>query len=287
MQIIDTHLHLLYPDQLRYSWAAGVPALQGTASIETYEALARPLGIAAALMMEVDVDEPDIDAEIALVGDLVARDDTFVEGMIAACRPEQATPAFSAFVDGLAKRPYVKGLRRILHTSPDALSATPTFGANLNQLAAQGYSFDLCVLARQLEPVAVPLAKDCPDLTIILDHCGVPDIAGGALDAWRKDMRDVSSLPNVHCKVSGIVAYAGPDWTVETLRPYFEHVIECFGWERVVWGSDWPVCRLGGDLAKWVEATHALLAGCSGDEQAALLHRNAQRLYRMENKHLA
>lgn len=281
MPIIDTHLHLLYPDQLRYGWAAGVPALQGAASIETYEALARPLGIEAALMMEVDVDEPDIDAEIALVGDLVARDDTFLEGMIAACRPEQPESAFAAFVDGLARRPYVKGLRRILHTSPDALSTTPAFRANLNRLATHGYSFDLCVLGRQIEPVGVPLAKQCPDLTIVLDHCGVPDIAGETLDTWRTSIREIAALPNVNCKVSGIVAYAGPNWTVNTLRPYFEHVIECFGWERVVWGSDWPVCRLGGDLAKWVEATHALLAGCSADEQAALLHDNAQRLYRI------
>ncbi|RKP54861.1 amidohydrolase family protein [Pararobbsia silviterrae] len=281
MQIIDTHLHLMYPDTLRYAWAASVPELQGAATVEMFETLARPLGIERALMMEVDVDEPDIEAEIDVVGALVARTDTCVEGMIAACRPERPGTAFAAFVERLAARPHVKGVRRVLHTSPDTLSASQTFSDNLNRLAAQGLSFDLCVLARQLRGVAVPLAQRCPDLSIVLDHCGVPDIAGGALDAWRADLRAIAALPNVSCKISGIVAYAGAGWTVETLRPYFEHVIACFGWERVVWGSDWPVCRLGGDLARWVDATHALLHGCSADEQAALLNRNAQRLYRL------
>ncbi len=85
----------------------------------------------------------------------------------------------------------------------------------------------------------------------------------------------------MHCKVSGIVAYAGDGWQVADLRPYVEHVVECFGWDRLVWGSDWPVCRLGGDLPAWLDATQALLEGCSADEQAALLHDNAQRVYRL------
>ncbi|CAM2146635.1 L-fuconolactonase [Pararobbsia alpina] len=287
MNIVDTHLHLLYPDRIRYPWVSSAPALQGESSIEMYEALVRPLGVVSALMMEVDVDERDIEAEIDLVGELVARDDTFVEGMIAACRPEQTVKEFASFVDGLAARPFVKGLRRILHQSPDTLSASSPFAENLNRLASGGYSFDLCVLACQLAPVAVPLVRQCPDLTFILDHCGVPDIAGGALESWRQDMRAVAALPNVNCKISGIVAYAGPNWTVDTLRPYFEHVIECFGWDRVVWGSDWPVCRLGGDIGRWIEATRALLEGCSADEQAALLSKNAQRLYRVNVGHAA
>lgn len=284
MQIIDTHLHLMYPDRLRYAWAAGVPELQGPATIETFEALARPLGISAALMMEVDVDEPDIDAEIEFVGALAARDDTLIKGMIAACRPEHSVDAFAEFIERLVTQPHVKGLRRILHTSPDALSASSTFASNLDRVAAQGLSFDLCVLARQIRSVALPLAARCEGLTIILDHCGVPDMTAGALNTWRDDIRAIAALPNVNCKISGIVAYAGPSWTVETLRPYFEHVVECFGWNRVVWGSDWPVCRLGGDLGKWVEATRALLTGCSHDEQAALLSENATRLYRLTPK---
>lgn len=282
MQILDTHLHLLYPESLNYAWTHGLPALSGPAYIETYEALAKPAHISAALMMEADVDASQIEAEIDLVGEIIARADNDVIGMIAACRPEQPASEFAGFVERLAQRPHVKGLRRILHTSPDTLSQTETFAANLNVLAAQGYSFDLCVLPSQLTTVGLPLAQRCPELTIVLDHCGVPNIKDKALDPWREGIRAMAALPHVNCKISGIVAYAGEGWQVSDLRPYFEHVVECFGWDRLVWGSDWPVCRLGGDLGAWVDATMKLLEGHSASEQSALLYENARRIYRLD-----
>ncbi|HTJ93328.1 MAG TPA: amidohydrolase family protein [Pararobbsia sp.] len=282
MQIIDTHLHLIYPDSLTYEWIDDVPILQGTSSIEMYEALVRPAGVSSALMMEVDVAEHHIEAEIDLVGALIARGDTFVEGMIAACRPEQPADEFAAFVDRLAARPFVKGLRRILHRSPDDLSRPESFAANLNRLVAHDYTFDICVLASQLSTVALPIATRCPDLTLVLDHCGNPDIANHGLDPWRDAIRALAQQPNVYCKVSGIVNHAAEHWSADDLRPYFEHLVECFGWDRLVWGSDWPVCRLGGDVNAWLDATRVLIAECSEDEQSALLSRNAARVYRLD-----
>ncbi|ESX90167.1 hypothetical protein X756_06315 [Mesorhizobium sp. LSHC412B00] len=95
-------------------------------------------------------------------------------------------------------------------------------------------------------------------------------------------MTEIARRPNVIGKISGVVAYADAgSWTVETLRPYVEHTIGCFGWDRVVWGSDWPVCTLGGGLATWVTATHALIAGASPDERAKLLSGNARRTWKL------
>ena len=287
MPIIDTHLHLLYPDSLSYEWTDGVPILQGTSSIEMYESLVRSAGVTSALMMEVDVAEHDIEAEMDLVGAIIARGDTIVEGMIAACRPEQPVDEFAAFVDRLAARPFVKGLRRLLQAVPDDLSKRESFAANLNRLVAHDYTFDVCVQATQLETVALPLAIRCPDLTLVLDHCGNPDIAANDLDPWRDNIRALAAQPNVNCKISGIVNHAAQGWTASDLRPYFEHLVECFGWDRLVWGSDWPVCRLGGDVNAWLDATKALVAECSDDEQSALLWRNALRLYRMDSATLA
>ena len=88
--------------------------------------------------------------------------------------------------------------------------------------------------------------------------------------------------PNVTAKISGVVAYADAEtWRVETLAPYVNHVIELFGWDRLVWGSDWPVCTLGGGLATWVAATHALLSGCSQDEKTKLFSGNARRIWNL------
>lgn len=117
-------------------------------------------------------------------------------------------------------------------------------------------------------------------MQFVLDHCGVPDVKGGGDHPWREHMAEIARRPNVIAKISGVVAYADAgSWTVETLRPYVEHTIACFGWDRVVWGSDWPVCTLGGGLATWVAATHALIGGASLEERTMLLSGNAKRLW--------
>ncbi|SER46882.1 Predicted metal-dependent hydrolase, TIM-barrel fold [Faunimonas pinastri] len=274
MRIIDTHLHLVYPDRFAYPWLTDVPALNRPFSFPDYWEQAEKAGIAAALHIEVDVVEEDREAETRFVTGLDPR----IAGAVASCRPENAD--FAAELERLAAIPGVKGLRRILHTSPDELSQTPLFAENLNRIAAHELTFDLCVLARQL-PVGRDLAARCPDVQFILDHCGVPDIEGDDFDTWADDLRHMSELPNVAVKISGISAYARPDWSLDDLRPWVEHTIACFGWDRVVWGSDYPVCTLNADLGLWVETTRALLAGTSGAEQEQLFSRNAERLYRL------
>ena len=273
MRIVDTHLHLVYPERFAYPWLDGVPALNKPHRLEDYRREAAGLGIEAALHMEVDVAEAEMEAETRVVLGLGPP----IVGAIASCRPEHA--GFPAFLERVVAIPGVKGFRRILHTSPDDLSGSATFVHNLRRLAPLGLPFDLCVLARQLA-VGRALVEACPDVSFVLDHCGVPDIAGG-LDPWRAEIAAMARLPNVSVKLSGIVAYAGPDWTVETLRPYAEHAIGSFGADRVVWGSDAPVCTLGASLTRWVEATHALLAGFPETEKAAILSGNATRIYKL------
>ncbi len=96
-----------------------------------------------------------------------------------------------------------------------------------------------------------------------------------------RDIAALAARPNVAAKISGIVAYAKPDWTLDDLRPFVEHIIACFGWDRVVWGSDHPVCTLTANLERWVAATRELVAGASQDEQSKLFHRNAERIYQL------
>lgn len=274
MRIIDTHLHLIYPERFSYPWLLDAPALNKPFRLEDYWAEARALGITDALHMEVDVALRDLEEETRFAADLPSP----IVGTISSCRPE--TEDFDADFARLAAVPGVKGFRRILHTSPDELSQTERFAANIRRIGQAGLPFDLCVLARQLN-VGRKLAERCPDVQFVLDHCGVPDIAGQVLEPWRTDIAALARLPNVAAKLSGLVAYAGPDWTVDDLRPYAEHVIERFGFDRIVWGSDAPVCTLTAGLTRWVDATHALLSGCSAGEKERLLSANAARIYRI------
>jgi len=277
--IIDTHLHVIDLSALDYPWLADVPALNRAWSYEAYELEARRSGISQTLHMEVDVAAGCIEDETAYVGSLAARTNSLVTGAIAACRPED--PGFAAYLERQRDNPLVKGFRRVLHVMPDELSDQPLFRENIARLAGTGLTFDLCVLPHQL-PRAMALADLAPDVTFILDHCGVPDIKGDARQPWQDNITELAKRPNVNVKISGVVAYADADtWVADTLRPWAEHTISSFGWDRAVWGSDWPVCTLGGGLLAWVAATHALLDGASLDERQKLLSGNAKRIWNL------
>jgi len=272
--IIDTHLHLIDQDRLHYPWLQDVPALNRSFPLQEYWSEAEALGIEAALHMEVDVADQDQEEETEFVLDLGRP----VIGAIAAARPEDSR--FAAQLERIADNPGIRGIRRILHTAPDELGRQPIFAENLRRLAQRDLSFDLCVLARQL-PIAAEIARACPEVRFVLDHCGVPAVEGHALSPWAEDIRRVAELPNVACKISGVVAYAGAAWTADDLRPFVEHCIESFGWDRVVWGSDWPVCTLTADLTRWVQASRDITSRCSESETERLFHRNARRIYRL------
>jgi predicted TIM-barrel fold metal-dependent hydrolase len=278
--IIDTHLHLFDLAALRYPWLSSVPALDRNFLYADYAREARRLGITSALHMEADVDPADIEAETGYVQRLAGQDGSLIAGAIVACRPEDA--GFADYLERQTANPFVKGLRRVLHVMPDDLSESALFRENLKRISGTGLTFDLCVLPHQI-PNAIALVNLAPDVQFVLDHCGVPDIKGGSVYPWHRHMAEIAKQANVVAKISGVVAYADPDsWTAETLRPYVEHTIASFGWDRVVWGGDWPVCTLGGGLSTWVAATHALLAGTSVDQRDRLLSGNARRIWNLD-----
>jgi len=288
-QWLDTHLHLLYPERLHYDWTAELPALQHPFHLQSYLNEARSLGIGPALHMEADVREADIEAETELLQELTKGPSGQIMGAISSCRPESTdSKAFALFVERTTANPLIRGFRRVLHTQPDELASSERFRANLRLLTAQGHPFDLCVLPRQLAQAA-ELARFLHSTTFVLDHCGIPPIASGEFEYWRTQIRTLATLPNVHCKISGVIAYGDPArWqgsdvapVAGDLRPYIEQVIHSFGWQRVVWGSDFPVCNLTKGLTTWKHATDLLMRGASDSELDALAQGNARRIYRL------
>jgi len=277
--ILDTHLHLVYLDRFDYPWLERELDIKAQRTIEGYFAEAERLGIEAVLHMEVDVAEAEIEAETRFVTRLDDASRGRLAGAIAACRPESRN--FAAQFETLAAIDGVKGFRRILHTQPDGLSQTSVFRDNVRRLAEGDFTFDLCLRADQLLPVGAPFIDQCNEVQFVLDHCGGPDIAGGDDAAWRSAMTELARRPNLACKISGVIAYAGPNPTAAMLRPYIEHVIANFGWNRVVWGSDHPVCTRHASLTKWVEISREIVAGASEAEQKRLFADNARRIYRI------
>ncbi|MGZ4418392.1 MAG: amidohydrolase family protein [Gaiellaceae bacterium] len=278
--IVDTHQHLIYPGLLPYPWTAGIPMLEDRAfRREDYLAAAAGSGIAATIFMEATTVDPAEHDELAFVGSLSPDPDPAIVGIVAACRPER--PGFAAFLDAL-RGARVVGLRRVLHCEPDELSRAQLFRENLRRLPDYALSFDLCVLVRQL-PLAIELVDACPSVSFVLDHCGNPDIASGGVEPWRTHLAEIASRPNLVCKLSGLLNRCDPEAaTLEAVRPYAEHAIESFGWERVVWGSDWPVVNLTSSLRHWVEISRNLVAGEHARRARALFRDNAVRVYGLE-----
>jgi predicted TIM-barrel fold metal-dependent hydrolase len=172
-------------------------------------------------------------------------------------------------------------LRRILHVVPDAVSYSPHFIPNLQALAQHNLSFDLCFFARQL-PLAMRLVRACPDTQFILDHCGNPDLTNDDLSVWRAAINELARLPNLVCKVSGIVVNTKPEgWTADDLRPVVEHLIETFGWDRLLFGSDWPVCTAAASFSQWVDALTGITKSAGAENQRKLFQTNAERVYRL------
>jgi len=277
MKRIDTHQHLWDLRQFPYSWCAGIPALNKSFLLDDYLAAAKNTGIEKTVFVECDVDEPHAIAEAQHIQKLADKH-PFIAGIVAAARPERAD--FTAQLDALLRLPKLRGIRRVLHVVPDEISLSALFAENVRRLAAHKLTFDLCVLARQL-PLAIALAAKCPDVQFILDHCGVPDVKGKVFDPWRTHIKELAARPNVVCKISGIVVQAGEGWTVTDLRRWVEHVVATFGWERVMWGGDWPVCTLSATLRQWVEAADLLFAAATELQRQKVFHKNAEKIYRI------
>ena len=104
---------------------------------------------------------------------------------------------------------------------------------------------------------------DHPDLQFVLDHCAKPQLATGEIADWQRDIASLAERPNIVCKLSGLVTEAAPDWQIADLRQAVDHVLACFGPQRLLWGSDWPVVNLAGGYEKWFAAAETLLADLS------------------------
>ena len=274
MKLIDTHLHLIDRSVTGHAWTARAPALAGR-DFPLEEALALYGGrVAGSIFMEVAA--LDWQAESRWIAGLV-REGRLL-GQIANCRPE-TDEGFEAWLEE-GRDLGVVGYRRILHEDvAEDVSLSEGFRENVRRIGRAGYPFDVNVLGRTLG-LARDLARACPDVQFVLDHCGTPDIAGGGWEVWAEGLREVAACPNVAVKLSGISAYASPGTaSLATLRPWIDHVIETFTPARMVWGSDWPVCNLGLGMEGWLDVTEAVLGELSEAERDAIGWRNAERIY--------
>ena len=174
----------------------------------------------------------------------------------------------------------LKGFRSILQAEQDRSSMLkPAFKRGLSQLQRHGYTYDLLVLPDQLK-YALELVTAFPDQLFVLDHIGKPNIKNGDISDWQKDIKALASRENVYCKVSGMVTEADyRNWKSEDFKPYLDVIFESFDIKRVMYGSDWPVCRLAATFGEVTGMLDRYTASFSADERARFWGGNACEFY--------
>lgn len=184
-------------------------------------------------------------------------------------------------IDMLAAYPKLKGLRPMLQDLPDdSWIIDPALAPGIAAMQRHQLSFDALVLPRHL-PALLSFAREYPELPIVIDHAAKPRIAGGELVPWQEHMSQLARLPHVYCKLSGLVTEAAPDWQEGDLKPYVDHLLDAFGAQRVIWGSDWPVLNLAADYGCWMTTCESLLAHLDEPSKRQIFGLNAQKFYRL------
>jgi L-fuconolactonase len=277
---IDAHHHLWELARRPHVWLDG-PAMAPIRSDFTLNDLAAPAraaGIDRTVLVQVLPSLAETTEFLALAGesDLIA-------GVVGWA--DLTSPAVPEALSALRSGPggsRLAGIRHLVQAEPDPRwLARPDVRRGLRAVAAAGLAYDLLTLPHQL-PAAIGTAGALPGLTFVLDHLSKPPIASGELQPWATLIRELAALPNVYCKLSGMVTEAGqPGWTVAGLRPYAAEVLDAFGPSRVMFGSDWPVCLLAASYADVVSAARELTAGLNQAEQAQVFGGTAARAYRL------
>lgn len=278
--IVDTHLHIWDLGRLRYPWLASVPALNKNHLIEDYRRACGTVAVAKMVFLQCECDPAQFQAEADWVTE-VAKADGRIRGIVPWAPLENGDGAGEALAR-LAANPLVKGIRRIIQFEKDQeFCLKPNFVRGVQLLHAHGLSFDLCINHRQLA-ATIKLVRQCPDVQFVLDHIAKPDIKAGLLDPWRADLKELSKLENVWCKLSGLTTEADhAKWKLADLKPYIDHVVECFGFERVMFGGDWPVSTQATDFPRWVTTVDEAITGSSKADLHRLYVSNAEDFYRV------
>jgi len=286
LPIVDTHQHLWDLSRLRLPWLNGAGELNQSFVTKDYLAATQGLNVVKAVYMEVDVAPDQKAAEAEQIIELCRRKDSPTVAAVIGGRV--ASDGFKDYITRFKGSPYVKGVRQIVGKPGQCLEEPFVKGIRL--LGELGMSFDLCMSPTLLGDAAT-LVERCPETRFIVDHCGNihprafgPGGDPAAVAQWRRDMARLAKGKQVVCKISGIVAsLPRGNWAADDLAPAVDACLDIFGPDRVVFGSDWPVCTRAATPRQWVEALRQIITRRPEAEQRKLLADNAVRFYGLAN----
>ena len=191
-------------------------------------------------------------------------------------------PKVEKVLEALSANTKLKGVRHVLQAEPSEYMAREDFNTGVALLRPYSLTYDLLILQHQL-PAAIKFVDRLPNQPMVLDHLAKPLIASHEIEPWRAQILELARRPHISCKLSGMVTEANfHNWTIEDLQPYVETALEAFGPDRLLFGSDWPVCTVASSYKRWLDVVKQCTAGLSSDEQDKILGENAQKFYGLE-----
>ncbi|MER5211887.1 amidohydrolase family protein [Streptomyces sp. NPDC002838] len=270
---VDAHHHVWDLSVRDQDWIGEGSPLRRDFTLEDLAPEARAAGVDRTVLVQTITVPEETPEFLALAAghELIAG----VVGWTDLTRPDVADEL--ARLRTLPGGPYLKGIRHQVQGEPDPeWLLRPDVRRGLTAVADAGLVYDLVVLPHQL-PACTKAAASLPELTFVLDHLGKPPIASGTLEPWASDLRALAALPNTVCKLSGMVTEADlASWTIDDLRPYADIVLDAFGPDRLMFGSDWPVCTLAATYGEVLDIAHQLT---SRHERTQLFETTATRVY--------
>jgi L-fuconolactonase len=256
-----------------------VPALHRAYLPSDYAAATAGIAVTRLVFVEANCRPEQAQREVALVERLRAAEPRIARVVAYA----EVSEGLGEMLDALSHSPLVKGIRQNIQGQPAGFCSRPAFVEGVREAGRRGFTFDLCATHDQL-PEVTQLVEQCPDTRLVLDHCGKPAIRDRSFEPWSACIARLAIHDNVYCKLSGLLTEAGaPEregaWCEEDLLPYATRVVDCFGTERVMYGSDWPVVTQAGEYRDWYGFTERFTARWSATERERFFGDNAARVY--------
>ncbi len=276
---IDSHFHIWDPDRGDYSWLVGpFSAIRRVFTPADFVASAATANVAAGVLVQTwhSLEETEEFLSLAAANDAIAG----VVGWIDLTDPD-AGAVLDRLLAGQGGH-YLKSIRHLVHNEEDAdWLGRDDVRRGLRAVAERGLAYDLLIRPREI-PASIALAKAMPELRLVVDHIAKPAIAGNGYDAWAEPFAAFADLPNVFCKLSGMVTEADfANWSADQLKPYFDQAIAVFGPNRLMVGSDWPVCLVATDYAGAINLVRDAIAHLDPAAQSAVLFDTANSFYRL------
>jgi L-fucono-1,5-lactonase len=280
--IIDSHQHFWQVGRFEYPWMTPeIELLCRDYLPEMLEPVLQRNGVAQTVLVQASNSFEETQWLLEL-----ADENPFIGGVVGWVDLQSEDVAQQ--LDSLMAHSKLKGVRHLVESEPanDWLTQ-PNVVRGLRELGGRGLTYDLLIHPRHLK-YATEVVAECPETRFVIDHMAKPAIKSGDIQEWARELKQLAAFPNVSCKLSGLVTQANwSNWRVEDLKSYVETALEYFGAERMMFGSDWPVCLLAATYERVLDAFQNLLARLNEDERQRIFSDNAVEFYRLETEAIA